>query len=147
MRPSSSTLHPPARGSINQILPNGSVKGKLFFSFAALHFLSLRVNELNVSRYKGAQAWNRSCSVVNRRKTELSFAHARFLLRHYAHARTDRAGIPDRVPTGVPKGGGRAKMFLIGKTKVRGRAKMFCETKGWGQCCQIGRVAAQLAFF
>ncbi len=43
--------------------------------------------------------WNRSCSVVNRRKTELSFAHARFLLRHYAHARTDRAGIPDRVPT------------------------------------------------
>ncbi len=57
------------------------------------------MNELNVSRYKGAQAWNRSCSVVNRRKTELSFAHARFLLRHYAHARTDRAGIPDRVPT------------------------------------------------
>ncbi len=57
------------------------------------------MNELNVSRYKGAQAWNRSCSVVNRRKTELSFAHARFLLRHYAHAQTDRAGIPDRVPT------------------------------------------------
>ncbi len=45
----------------------------------------------------GAHAWNRSCSVVNRRKTELSFAHARFLLRHYAHARTDRAGIHDRV--------------------------------------------------
>ncbi len=34
---------------------------------------------------------------------------------------------------GVPKGRGRAKRFLIGETKVRGRAKRFHETKGWGR--------------
>ncbi len=56
--------------------------------------------------------WNRSCSVVNHRKTELSFAHACFLLRHYAHVRTDRAGIPDRVPTAPLKKQAKFNKFV-----------------------------------